>query len=161
MRLLVRPCSFSFVCALVVTTTFSLALPAAAPMPQSPASTIELIAVRGLLAPYRPGLLTIDSIFAHPDQAPPGMTTSIRPAPRQQLLIESLQSLVTRGGHDTLRVRASEPHIRGRTATISVTVDGRLATGRDRSRFYETVAFVLERDGARWLIRSRTQLGVS
>ena len=67
--------------------------------------------------------------------------------------------MTVRGGADTLRVRASEPEIRSDTATISVTVDGRMG-GRDR-HFYETVAVVLHREELRWVVRTRTQLGVS
>ena len=126
---------------------------------QDPKSTIELAAIRAVLASYRPGHLTIDSLFALPDQAPPGMTSRVRPGPRQRSLIDSLQPMTVRGGADTLRVRASEPEIRSDTATISVSVDGRMG-GRDR-HFYETVAFVLHREELRWVVRTRTQLGVS
>jgi hypothetical protein len=87
------------------------------------------------------------------------MTTQIRPGPRQLILTDSIQSLQFRGGPDTLRVRASEPVLQGDSTTISVTIDGRSA-GSWR-RFYETVRFVLRRDGARWVIRSRTQLGIT
>ena len=128
---------------------------------QGPASTVELAAIRAALVSYRPGRLTIDSVFARPDQAPPAMTLRIRPASRQRTLVDSTQSLQVRGRTDTLRVRASEPLIRGDTATISVTVDGRLAEARPSKRFYETVQFVLVRGGVRWVIFTRTQLGVS
>ncbi|HSQ03931.1 MAG TPA: hypothetical protein VLN59_07850 [Burkholderiales bacterium] len=88
------------------------------------------------------------------------MTARVRPAQRHRSVIDSLNSLAMRGGTDTLRVRASDPQIRGETATISVTVDGRVSASSKR-HFYETVAFVLRRDGTRWVIRSRTQIGVS
>jgi hypothetical protein len=88
------------------------------------------------------------------------MTPRVRPAPRQRDLIDSLQSMTVRGGADTLRVRASDPRIRGEIATISVTVDGRVGGDRDR-HFYETIAFVLHREELRWVVRRRVQLGVS
>lgn len=128
---------------------------------QSPTSTIELTAVRAALGSRRPGLIIVDSVFARPDQAPPAMTAQIRPGPRQRMLTDSIQSLQVRGGPDTLRVRASEPVLRGDSATISVTIDGRSPGRRITRSFYETVRFVLSRDGARWVIRSRTQLGIT
>ena len=132
---------------------------AALPIHQAPQSTIELTAIRATLTRYRPGQITIDSVFAVPDQAPPPMTSRVRPAPRQRALIDSLQSVAAQGGADTLRVLASEPQIRGDTASICVTVERR--SGGLRRHFYETVAFVLHREESRWVVHSRTQLGIS
>jgi hypothetical protein len=138
----------------------AVALIPGAPNRQRPESMVEMVAIRALLASYTPGRVIIDSLFAVADQAPPAMTTRARPPARQRLLVDSLVTLQVRGGLDTLHVRASEPQIRGDSATICVTVDSR-SVGGGKYRSYETVAFVLQRDGSRWLIRGRTQLGVS
>ncbi len=131
-----------------------------APIVEDPALTIELIAVRSVLGPYRFGVVIVEPTFAHPDQAPPAMTQQVRPAIRQRALADSLQLSVSPGRRDTFHVRASEPRIRGREATISVTVSRDARRGR-RDRFYETVAFVLEHTGSRWIVRERTQLGIT
>ncbi len=122
---------------------------------------VELAAVRSLLGAYSPGSLTVDSIYARSGEAPPSLTAETRPSDRHHALSDSVRLGVANGGGDTLRVRASAPDIRGRSAAISVTVDGRLANSHRRGGFYETVAFVLEKDGSRWVIRERKQLGVS
>jgi hypothetical protein len=124
-------------------------------------AAIELLAVRAILESYKPNSVLVDSIFAVPGHAPPSMTASARPSPRQRALVDSVRTSVGRAGRDTLRVRASDPMIRGSTATISVTVDGVLPPGHPRGGFYETVAFTLERRGTTWVIRDRVQLGIS
>lgn len=129
------------------------------PSADDPAA-IELVAVRALLGSYRPNVLSVDSLFAVPGQAPPSMTSTARPSNRHRALFDSLRPHVTQSGGYTLRVRASNPVIRGSRATISVTVDGVRPVGR-RGGFYETVEFTLERRGATWVIRDRVQLGVS
>lgn len=121
---------------------------------------VELGAIRSVLVSYRPAVLTLDPQYARPGQAPPGMTGRLRPAARQRALSDSLRRDVVAGGGDTLRVRASEPVLEGSTATISVTVDGRLAGGH-HGAFYETVVFEFAHDGTAWIIRRRTQLGIS
>ena len=132
----------------------------AAVRPSNPALEIELLAARDVLRSYHPAVLTIDSVYAQADQAPPGMTTRVRPSGRQRAFNDLLRRDIKRLGGDTLRVRASEPVINGRSATISVTIDGTLARGRSRS-FYETVSFVLHHDGKQWIVRERNQLGIS
>jgi len=125
------------------------------------ALAVEVLAVRNVTGQYPFGVLHLDSVFAHPDQAPPAMTGQLRPASRHRALADFIRKDMLRTSRDTLRVRASEPRISGRVATISVTIDGRSAAGHPRNRFHETVAFVLYHDGSRWIVRERTQLGIS
>jgi hypothetical protein len=121
---------------------------------------VELTAMQDVLSLYRPMLFSVDSMFAQADQAPPAPTGRARPAARHRTLNDSLQSAVARVGGDSLRIRASEPSISGRRANISVTIDGRLARSGAR-RFYQTMALMLERDGNRWVVRERRELGIS
>ena len=137
-----------------------MSLASAVPSRQLSDPAIELAAARALLASHQPGVIVVDSVFALPDEAPPRMSSRTRPAERQRLLLDSLRVLETRGSSDTLRVRISEPQIHGDTASISVTIDGR-SSGSGNSRFYETVAFLLQREGSRWVVRRRTLLGES
>jgi len=125
------------------------------------ALAVEVVAVRSVTGQYALGVLHLDSVFAHPDQAPPAMTGQLRPTSRHRALADSIRKDIVRTSRDTLRVRASEPRISGRVATISVTIDGRLVAGHPRNGFYETVALVLYYDGSRWIVRKRTQLGIS
>jgi hypothetical protein len=126
----------------------------------NPALEVELVATRNALSSYHPAVLSVDSVYAQAGHAPPLMTDRGRPARRQRAFNDSLRRDVERVGGDTLRVRASEPMIKGRTATISVTIDGTLAGGRPGA-FYETVTFVLDHDGKQWIVRERKQLGIS
>jgi len=132
----------------------------AAVSPSDPALEVELVATRSVLRSYHPAALSVDSVYAQPGHAPPMMTDRVRPAGRQRAFNDSLRRDVERVGGDTLRVRASEPMVKGRTATISVTIDGTLA-GRRPGAYYETVSFVLEHDGKQWIVRERSQLGIS
>lgn len=125
---------------------------------QSATSSMEMTAARSTLSPYRATHVVVDSLFAMPGQAPPAMTARARPAARQRHMADALRPQPASGAADTLRIRASDPQIRGRTATVTVTVDGRASGGRP---FYETVAYEFEYDGTRWQLRSRTQLGIS
>lgn len=144
------------------TWTLALAVvsgcPAAAVAQNSVSSALEIDATRRSLSTYRAAFIEVDSLFAVPSQAPPALTARARPHARQGLLAQLIQSSRVTGAVDTIRIRASDPEIRGRTATISVTVGG---TARGGRRFYETVAYVFEFDGTRWQLRSRVQLGVS
>jgi hypothetical protein len=132
----------------------------AAVSPSNPALEVELVATRTILRSYNPAVLRVDSVYAQAGHAPPSMTDGVRPAGRQRALNDLLQRDIERVGGDTLRVRASEPMINGRTATISVTIDGTLARGRPGA-FYETVSFVLAHDGEQWTVRERNQLGIT
>jgi hypothetical protein len=132
----------------------------AAVSPSNPALEVEVVATRNVLRSYHPAVLSVDSVYAQAGHAPPSMTDGVRPARRQRAFNDSLRRDVERIGGDTLRVRASEPMIKGRTATISVTIDGTLGGGRP-GRFYETVTFVLDHDGKQWIVRKRNQLGIS
>lgn len=125
------------------------------------AFAVELAAARDLLSRYRPAALTLDSLFARADEAPPSMTHDVRPAARQRVLTDSLRALLVPSGRDSLVIRASQPRISGTEASISITVSGRLANGHPRGSFYETVTFTLRRDGQRWRVADRRQLGVS
>lgn len=121
---------------------------------------VELVAIGDVVHRFGPALLTLDREYAAAGHAPPPGTGLQRPAERHHALLNSLSQHESVPRGDSLRVRASAPQIRGETAIIHVTVDGRLAGGR-AGAFYETVAFVLERTGDRWVVRRRTQLGIS
>ena len=133
------------------------ALPARAVAQPSVSSSLEITAAQRILASYRPAFVAVDSLFAVPGQAPQASTNRARPHVRQELFTDLIQSKVA-GAADTVRIRASDPEIRGNTATITVTVDG---TARDGRRFYETVEYVFHFDGRRWQLRSGVQLGIS
>jgi hypothetical protein len=119
---------------------------------------VEVLAIRSMLG-AREETVAVDTLFAQPGQAPPAMTTVRRPARRHRALLDSIAGQRSASTRDPLRVRASAPSFDGATATISVTVDGPGA--RPGRRFYETVLFVLRRDGGRWVVHERTQLGIS
>ena len=121
---------------------------------------VEIIAIRDVLRQYSPALLTIDRGYAEAGHAPPPATGQLRPAERHRALVNTLRGGTLNPRGDSLRVRVSAPQVRGKTATSDVTVDGRLAGGHPGA-FYETVALVLERAGERWVVRKRTQLGIS
>lgn len=125
-----------------------------------PALEVEIVAIRNVLSQYRPSIVTVDQGYVQPGHAPPSGTGQRRPAQRQQTLADSIKQDATDPRGDTLRIRASVPEVRGQTATIHVTVDGRLAGGHPGA-FYETVSLALERIGSRWVVRKRTQLGIS
>lgn len=122
---------------------------------------VEVVAIRDMLgARHFDRTLAVDTLFAEPGQAPPAMTLVRRPAVRHRALVDSVDRPRATTGLDTLHVRASAPRFDGSEATISVTVSGR--QGGDRKRnFYETIRFVLRRDGARWVVQQRQQLGIS
>lgn len=119
---------------------------------------VELAAASDLVARYQPAQLIVDSVFARPGEAPGPRTTDVRPSPRQRALADSMGRIVARSaGRDSLVVRASAPRITSGDASISVTVSGRL----QNRGFYETIAYVLRRNGSRWEIAGRTQLGIT
>jgi hypothetical protein len=144
----------------------SLGMIAAAGCTKRPAAdaaaplAVELAAARSVLASYRPGAITVDPEYAPPQQAPPSASGKYRPDHRQRAVTEALRTATQEGGGDTLRVRASEPVIEGRSAAISVTVDGSLASGHPGA-FYETIQFELQRTDRGWSVHKREQLGIS
>ena len=146
---------------------YLVALAAAACSPRNSSTSedellaVEVAAARDLTGRYRPGSLTVDSAFAAPGQAPPAMTQVVRPAGRHRALVDAVQSDVAPTSLDTLQLRLSEPQITPLGATVFVTIGGRLQIGHSRGGFYETVRIVLRRDGQRWVIRDRDQLGIS
>jgi hypothetical protein len=63
-------------------------------------------------------------------------------------------------GRGGLIVRFSKPVIEGNRATVAVTAD--FPDGRQPGRRgYETVRYLLERQGPVWTIRERVQLGTT
>jgi hypothetical protein len=119
---------------------------------------VELAAASDLVVRYQPARLIVDSMFVRPGEAPGPRTSEVRASLRQRALADSLGRIVARStGRDSLVVRASAPRFTSGEANISVTVVGRL---RNRS-FYETIAYVLRRNGSRWEIAGRTQLGIT
>lgn len=141
----------------VATTSACLGSQRAAPDPDL---EVEIVAIRDVLGRYRPAVLTVDDEYVEEGHAPPPGSGQRRPAKRHQALSDSLRRDATNPRGDTLRIRASVPQLRGQSASVHVTVDGRLPGGH-RPAFYETVAIVLERVGSRWIVRERTQLGIS
>lgn len=133
-----------------------LASPVGKAAAQAAASRVELTAIRAMLARYSPSHIVVDPVYALADQAPPGRTARARPSAHQQVLTDSLTGSDPAATADTLTIRASQPLLLGDSATISVTVSR--SAGR---RYYETVAFVLERKESRWRVRRGVQLGIS
>jgi hypothetical protein len=117
----------------------------------------EVVAARDLLSAYPRQQVLLASNYAVPDQAPPATTDERIPTATVDFILGALDRPVGTGG---LIVRFSKPRIEGTTATLTVTVDfpDERQPGR---RGYETVRYVLERQGTTWTIRERTQLGIS
>ena len=123
---------------------------------------VEVVAIRDMLgARHSDRTLVVDTLFAQPGQAPPAMTLVRRPAARHRALVDSIDRPRMTTGRDTLYVRASAPRFDESAATISVTVSGRQQGEGRRGNFYETVRFALRRDGTRWVVVQREQLGIS
>lgn len=136
---------------------------------QSDTLAVERIAIEDLVRHHVGGgrVIALDARFATPGQAPPSMTTVLRPQARQRELqsvighLSNAASAADAANSDTLHVRASEPIFGRMGARVSVTVGHRGIPGRRRGAFYETVEYILRRDSGRWVIHQRTQLGIS
>lgn len=115
----------------------------------------------GLVGSAHGWIVVIDAAFAHAGHAPGEATGNIRAAWRHDALVKSLV-IDQRTSGDTLRVRASDPTIRGDSATISVTI-GYLRQHAERRRRagYQTDEIRLRRTQNGWVVTHRTNLGIT
>jgi hypothetical protein len=121
---------------------------------------VELVATRVILTRYPGALASLDSSYALAGHAPPPMTSVVRPAARQRALADSLRVALRWSPAISLRIRASQPILRGSEARIDVTLD-ELRRGTERAQNYETVAFVFDWLDGKWTVRERVTLGQS